>query len=156
MTITYLPRGIRNNNPGNIRHGDKWKGLSQEQTDPSFCQFETPEYGLRALMKVLLTYYWKRNLDTVRKIITRWAPPTENNTESYIKAVAAGININPDDVLRVETTSLLITLAQEIVKHENGLPPGPPWKDPYWYDLEVYVRAAKMAKGLDINKETTK
>ena len=40
-----IPRGIRNHNPGNIRHGDKWQGLSAEQTDSSFCVFDAPEYG---------------------------------------------------------------------------------------------------------------
>ena len=62
-----VARGIRNNNPGNIRHGEKWEGLSDKQTDSSFCIFVSPEYGIRALAKVLLTYYKKYQLNTVKK-----------------------------------------------------------------------------------------
>lgn len=80
------PRGIRNNNPGNIRWGSDWKGLKKDgkQQDPSFCVFETPEYGIRALAKLLQNYQLLYGLNTPRKIINRYAPPTENETVSYI------------------------------------------------------------------------
>lgn len=81
-----LPRGIRNNNPLNIRLGDNWQGLRQEQTDKAFCQFVSMEYGLRAAFVILFNYLKKR-IDTPEKIIKRWAPPTENKTESYIDFV---------------------------------------------------------------------
>ena len=77
-----LPRGIRNNNPLNIRRSkDQWQGLRAQQTDASFCQFETLEYGWRAAFYLLTrTYYHKYRLFTIRAIISKWAPPNENLT----------------------------------------------------------------------------
>ena len=82
-----LPRGLRNNNPLNIRRGkDQWQGLRAQQTDASFCQFESLEYGWRAAFYLLTrTYYHKYRLYTIRKIISKWAPPNENLTETYIQ-----------------------------------------------------------------------
>lgn len=86
-------RGIRNNNPANIRLGCKWKGLAKVQTDREFCKFNTMEWGVRALLVTLRTYVVKHHLHTVREIITRWAPPSDgNNTETYIKFVEKEIN----------------------------------------------------------------
>ena len=81
-----LPRGIRNNNPLNIRRSkDKWKGLRAVQADAQFCQFETLEYGWRAAFYLLTrTYYHKYRLYTIRSIISKWAPPIENKTDAYI------------------------------------------------------------------------
>ena len=84
-----LPRGIRNNNPLNIRRGkDQWQGLRAQQTDASFCQFESLEYGWRAAFYLLTrTYYHKYRLFTIRAIINKWAPPHENLTSTYIENV---------------------------------------------------------------------
>ena len=85
-------RGIRNNNPLNIRHSaDRWQGARKEQTDPSFVQFKTMAYGYRAAWRTLQTYYERFCMQskpfTVRNIIERWAPPSENDTEAYIRTV---------------------------------------------------------------------
>lgn len=89
-------RGIRNNNPGNIRRGSSWKGLVPFLVDPSnnqryydkqFCQFESIEYGVRALIILLRTYFYKHKLHTIEKIILRYAPLSENNSYSYINFV---------------------------------------------------------------------
>lgn len=86
-------RGIRNNNPANIRRGCKWKGLAKTQTDREFCQFVSMSWGIRALLITLRTYVKKHHRHTVREIITRWAPPSDgNNTEAYIKFVEKEIN----------------------------------------------------------------
>ena len=103
------PRGIRNNNPLNIRRsGDNWKGqinvnvngnvnYSYQPLDREFCQFETMAYGWRAAFVILCkTYYGKYKLKTIRALITRWAPPKENNTEAYIRRVTDRIGIGPD------------------------------------------------------------
>lgn len=85
-------RGIRNNNPANIRRGSNWMGLAKTQTDKEFCQFVRMEYGVRALLVTLRTYVKKYNLHTTREIITRWAPPSDgNNTEKYIEFVEKAI-----------------------------------------------------------------
>ena len=83
------PRGIRNCNPLNIRRSkDQWKGLAERQQDAAFCQFKSLEYGWRAAFYLLTrTYYHKYRLYTIRTIIRRWAPPTENDTERYIRNV---------------------------------------------------------------------
>lgn len=87
-----MKRGISNNNPLNIRHSaDQWQGASETQTDKSFVQFNTMAYGYRAAWCILQTYYERfarRNQGfTVRNIISRWAPPKENDTEAYIRTV---------------------------------------------------------------------
>ena len=97
-----LPRGIRNNNPLNIRlSSDRWQGQRPPSTSPegekAFCVFESMAYGWRAAFVILCkTYYGKYKLKTIRALITRWAPPKENNTEAYIRRVTDRIGIGPD------------------------------------------------------------
>ena len=85
------PIGIRNNNPLNIRVGkSKWQGERPLPAPPlgeCFCKFESIEWGLRAAFCLLRTYATKYRLYSVRDIITRWAPPSENDTTSYIRHV---------------------------------------------------------------------
>lgn len=138
------PRGIRLNNPGNIdRNATAWQGMSTLQDDPRFIRFDDPKYGLRALMKILLTYFHKYNLNTVESIISKYAPPVENATDSYINAVASRINVQPKDPIHVE--KYLVPLAQAIVVHENGKCPDPTL--PYWYPETTYREASTMALG---------
>ncbi|WP_423063870.1 hypothetical protein [Candidiatus Paracoxiella cheracis] len=87
MNLNNEARGFRNNNPGNIRHGEPWLGLAEDQTDPDFCQFVSVEYGIRAIFKILEIYREKYHLTTIDDIISRWAPPTENDTRSYIDTI---------------------------------------------------------------------
>lgn len=116
-------RGIRNNNPGNIRHGEKWEGLSDKQTDSSFCVFKTPEYGIRAMAKILLNYQKKYGLKTIKQIISRWAPPNENNTQSYVKSVSAAVGVLSDDEISLNNKNIMMSLIKAIIKHENGEQP---------------------------------
>lgn len=121
---SYLPRGLRNNNPGNIRVGDKWRGLAAMQMDREFCQFTTCEYGIRAMAVILRnTYYRKRGRDTVALIIRAWAPPSENNTLTYQSAVAKELGVSMDEVINLERDLTLTTLIAAIIKHENGIQP---------------------------------
>ena len=113
-------RGIRNKNPGNLDKGDAWQGLDPEGKDPRFCVFKEMKYGIRALIKTLITYTTKRGCKTVRDIINRWAPSNENNTQAYIESVAKAINKEPDEVLDFSNTSLYLEIAKAIAKHENG------------------------------------
>ena len=98
-----IPRGIRNNNPLNVRRSkDKWQGLRAVQTDAEFCQFETMAYGWRAAFVLLTrTYYHTYRLYTIRAIISRWAPPNENNTKRYIENVSRLTGITPDEPLGI-------------------------------------------------------
>lgn len=115
------PRGIRNNNPGNIRHGDSWQGMKSVQTDPDFVQFVAPEFGIRALAIVLKNYSAKHGINTVAGIIDRWAPPSENDTQSYINAVAEKLGVTPEQPINVRM--FLPQLAEAIIYHENGQQP---------------------------------
>ena len=86
------PRGIRNNNPLNIRHSaDQWQGASEKQTDKCFVQFKSMAYGYRAAWKTLQSYYNRFCIQgkpfTIKNVIGRWAPPKENDTEAYVHSV---------------------------------------------------------------------
>lgn len=91
--MAKVPRGFRNNNPLNIRKGSKWKGLSPVQSDKSFCVFTSLRYGIRAGIYCLLVHYNRYNLHTIYDIISRWAPPCENDTWNYCKLVALQMRI---------------------------------------------------------------
>ncbi|EHL2774370.1 structural protein [Salmonella enterica subsp. enterica serovar Hvittingfoss] len=132
------PRGIRNNNPGNIRWGDDWKGLvpRSQRTDKDFCQFITPEYGIRAMIVILRNYQRKHGLNTITGIINRWAPTNENNTQAYIDSVAKTTGVTPDQFVHTDDSRFMMKLLQAIIRHENG-------EQPYGFD--VLVRAAELA-----------
>lgn len=119
---TNLPRGIRNNNPMNLRDTSTvWNGETDQNLDSSFEEFESPEFGIRAGAKVLLIYERKYGLDTVEKILNRFAPSSENNTESYINHVSKAIGFAPNESFNVRDN--LTPLIKAIIKHENGFNP---------------------------------
>jgi hypothetical protein len=120
-----MSRGINNHNPGNIRHGDNWQGLRDIQTDKEFCQFIAPEWGIRAIIKIIRNYERNYGLNTVRQIITRWAPPNENNTESYIAYVCQQVGVNNSAVINVDSAVTMIKLVAAIIQMENGKQPYP-------------------------------
>ena len=119
-----LPRGIRNNNPLNIRRGkDRWQGMRAVQTDAQFCQFESLEWGWRAAFWLLTRYFHQYGLDTIRGIINRWAPPNENNTRAYISNVARLTGIGADEPLGPpnEKPGRWIALGMAMAIQENGI-----------------------------------
>ena len=119
-----LPRGIRNNNPLNIRRSkDKWKGLRAVQNDACFCQFETLEWGWRAAFYLLTrTYYHTYRLYTIRAIISKWAPPMENKTEVYIANVSRLTGIAPDEPIGIpsDKPARWIAIGRAMAIQENG------------------------------------
>lgn len=119
------PRGIRNNNPGNIRWGQNWQGLKEngKEQDSSFCVFKSPEYGIRALAKLLQNYQRIHGLNTPRKIISRYAPPNENQTQAYIQSVATQLGIQPDSAVDLTHDGTLIVFIKAIIRFENGIQP---------------------------------
>jgi len=136
-----IPRGIRNNNPLNVRRSkDKWQGLRAIQADAQFCQFETMEYGWRAAFVLLTrTYYHKYRLYTIRAIISRWAPPNENNTRAYIENVARLTGITPDEPLGIpsEKPARWIALGAAMALQECGAD---------GFDLFAMLRGWTMAR----------
>jgi hypothetical protein len=129
---TRLPRGIRNHNPGNIRRvaSVTWKGQSPAQTDPEFVVFAAPEWGIRAIARILLSYR-RRGVVTVHDIIHRWAPPAgrgpngsySNPTDAYVTAVARHMGIGPNVPIDVTQPDQARALIAEIIRHENGQQP---------------------------------
>lgn len=117
-----LPRGMRNNNPGNIKKNaaNSWKGKIANGTDPVFEQFETFALGTRALVKLLQNYIDRGN-NTVSKIIARWAPAgVDNNpTSSYAAWVAQKSGLGLNTTLKPDKSTLR-RLTQAIADYENG------------------------------------
>lgn len=118
-----LPRGVRNNNPGNIVAGTtRWDG-EIEGADPRYASFASPEAGIRALGRNLLSYQ-AQGVDTVQGIVTRWAPATENpDVQSYVENVAKKLGVNPTEPLNLKDRKVLTTLATAIIEQENGKQP---------------------------------
>ena len=120
MTNSKIPRGIRNNNPLNIRIGNTWLGEVTNPTDNEFEQFVHVSYGLRAGFVLLKRYINRYRLNSIEKIIYRWAPSNENNTHTYIDRVAKSMNIDPDTPLLYEDQDTICALVYEMVYVENG------------------------------------
>lgn len=144
-------RGIRNNNPGNIDFNQYWfnrdpwvgeLGIEGRSTSPRFTTFDTPQHGIRALCKILLTYHHHRKasdgsaIDTVQEIIDRWAPPSENNTDAYVAHVRELLDVESGSPIDVDDPLTLVVLASSIIKHENGQQP---------YSIEQIVTGVRMA-----------
>lgn len=119
-TPKQIPRGIRNNNPLNIRIGNVWLGEEMRPTDPEFEQFVAMEYGLRAAFVLLRRYIRHYHKDTIRAIISTWAPSTENNTEAYIQRVASSMNLDADEPLRYEDEKTMCQLVAAMCLVECG------------------------------------
>jgi hypothetical protein len=116
------PRGIRNNNPGNIdRHSVKWKGMAADQSgDPRFIVFTAPQWGIRAIARILMGD-WREGQNTIASLIEEWAPPTENDTVAYVKAVGKACGVDPYAPCNIP--ELLPKMIPAIIQHENGVQP---------------------------------
>lgn len=120
------PRGIRNNNPGNITAGGFTERRGATGDDGRFARFETPQEGIRAVGDLLDVYERKHGLDTVQGIINRWAPPQENNTGAYVSQVARSLGVSPNEKLDLSDPRVKSGLVSAIIQHENGQNPYPP------------------------------
>lgn len=139
ISDALLPRGIRNNNPGNIEWIEnpekRWLGMIER--DGRYGIFDTPENGLRAIGGELAASV-RKGQRTVRDVISEWAPPTENNTPAYIAAVAKRLDVLADHTIDVRANAEQITRA--IVAHENGAK----WEN--HYTAEQYAAAVRRAR----------
>lgn len=116
-----LPIGIRQNNPGNIRlsRRDKWQESLPPQSGDQFVRFKAPQFGIRAMVKILIKYD-QRGINTIRGVISTWAPPTENNTEAYVQDVATRMGMDPDDWIDLDTYEIALPLVNAMIAHENS------------------------------------
>lgn len=120
MKKNELPRGLRNNNPGNIRrNGDVFQGEVNPSRDKEFKQFKSMAHGYRAVFKILSNYYRNYKLDTIRKMISRWAPENENNTAAYVSLVCSYSGIGPDDLISFDREQM-IRIVAGMSRVENG------------------------------------
>ena len=122
--LMSVARGIRNNNPGNIDYNpvNNWQGqLKVDKTiEPRFCRFDTPENGIRALGKLLQTYQRKHGLKTVRAIINRWAPSSENDTKAYVHSVEFYTGTKEGTEINLKDQKTLKGMIKAIIRHENS------------------------------------
>ena len=117
------PRGIRNNNPGNIVQGSTaWQG-QVTGNDPRFVSFDSPEAGIRAMGRTLLTYQDAHGLNTVGGIISRWAPATENDTSSYAARVSQALGVQPNQQIDLHDPATLNKITKAMIGVENGKQP---------------------------------
>ena len=128
--------GGKLNNPGNIRYASKVKWEGQTGKGGGFSKFANPEYGARAIFKLLKTYSEKYHLNTIRGIISKFAPPHENNTSTYIQEITDAMNrrpfgvvadmrdpkkkFTPDTVLDMTNSLTQMALIKSIIKKEIG------------------------------------
>lgn len=113
-------RGERNNNPGNIRFDSRWTWQGQKGADSAgYLIFDTPENGIRAMAKDLLSKY-ARGLDTVAEIIAVYAPPSENPTATYAAKVAADMGVMVNKSLVLTDKATLINMVIAMIRFENG------------------------------------
>ena len=122
-----LPRGIRNNNAGNIRISSiEWRGKKFPNTDGEYEQFIKPADGLYAIFRNLRSYKLKHGITTLRATAERWAPNFENDTSVYIKGLEAATGANANDYFDLAGPDAWKVI-KGIVKNENGTNAGVAW-----------------------------
>lgn len=157
------PRGIRNNNPGNIELGAKWQGLKleMERIDGRFAEFKDPTWGIRALATILITYQDKYHIQSITDIISRWAPNNENDTKAYIANVARMTGFGSMQKLDLHRYEALQPLVEAIIRQENGR--GPLATINTWYSRSTIdtglqragvVKQAAVIGAVPVTKET--
>lgn len=137
-----VPRGIRNFNPGNVKHfpGNRWIGLAPESEwgdEKTFCVFTAPWWGIRVTAYLLRKHYEKRGCDTVRKLIAQYAPKEENDVDAYAGYVAKALGVEPDERLEYLGFRALQKMLPAIVQFENGI-------QPYSWEIEAGILLAQV------------
>lgn len=128
-------RGVRNNNPGNIVYGQFAKDMGATGSDGRFAVFPDAQTGLAAMAENLRQYS-ARGLDTMDKIIRRWAPPSENDTTGYINRAAGMAGVRPGQKLDFNNPAVLSAVMGAITRVENGYNP---------YSLDMQRTAAGVS-----------
>lgn len=121
-------RAVRNNNPGNIERGRTvWRGeivdparmTPEQRKETRFAVFEHPIWGFRAIARTLRTYASHR-INSVAKIIGRWAPAGENDTTAYVRHVCDAVGAEPEQMLDMNDHAVIGAIARAIAVHESG------------------------------------
>ena len=118
-----MSRGLTNCNPGNIRQSKtRYKGERRPSRDSEFKEFESIAYGYRAMFVLLDTYSRRYGLCTIRQMLNRYAPPSENFTEGYIRFVSAKTGIAPDEIINSRAARDMVPIVAAMSQIENGKP----------------------------------
>ena len=129
-----MSRGLRNCNPGNIRRSrTRYEGEVVPSGDSQFKQFESMGYGYRAMFVLLHTYRLRGYGATIEKMISRYAPPSENNTEGYIARVSVGSGIAKDCLLDTLSAEQMIPIVCAMSEVENGVAADRPTVERGWH-----------------------
>lgn len=143
------PRGIRNNNPGNIDYRGQ-AGAELERPGGRFARFSSAYDGLKAMANQLMRYFegktTGKRLQTLNDIISTWAPGNENNTGAYIAQLSKSLGVAPNAVLNLKDPQVMSSLMNGIIHHENGRNP---------YPGELVRAAAGGGTSKSIQQETT-
>ena len=119
-----MSRGIRNCNPGNIRRSKvRYKGEVQPSRDAEFKEFCSMGYGYRAMFVLLDSYRSRYGLCTIRQMLGRYAPPSENFTEGYVRFVSSRTGIAPDEIVNTRAARDMVPIVAAMSQIENGVPP---------------------------------
>lgn len=112
-------RGARNHNPLNIRIGNSWLGEVNHPTESEFEQFVSDKYGLRAGFIILRRYIRRYHKDTIRKIISTWAPACENPTDMYIGYVSHASVVDPDAIIDFDDVDTMVSIVKAMSYYES-------------------------------------
>ena len=124
-----MSRGLRNNNPGNIKDfGIPWRGMQaledrtpEQMSEDTFVVFRAAWWGIRALAILLLNYQRKHGLNTVTDVLGRYAPPSDNNpTSEYALFVAEAMDVLPREVIDLNRYEVMEAMIRAIIRFENG------------------------------------
>lgn len=125
-----LPRGIRNNNPGNIRDFQDWVGEADfydrtpaQVGESEFVVFSRPWYGIRAIVRILQNYQAAYYLTTIGSMLDRYAPKSENDTARYAEFVSAHVGVGPNFPIDINDPEICRKMVEAIIKFENGYNP---------------------------------
>lgn len=135
-----INRAIRNNNPFNMNYTTiDWDGKLERDVsiEPRFERFESPLMGMRAGIINTLTHHLNYGDDTIEKLITRHAPPTENDTESFINFVSKKMNIKPNEKIDLTKDYMLVKYAKAVTLFEGF--------DNYYEGTSLIYDAVEMA-----------
>lgn len=133
------PRGIRNNNPGNLNYVGQAGAIREAGPNGRFAVFQTAEEGLQALAHQLRLYA-QRGINSVRAIISKFAPPSENNTQAYINSVSKGLGVDANASLDLNDPRVVQGLMNAIIHVENG-------KNPYSAEQIAAASAVRSSGG---------
>lgn len=128
-----MSRGLRNNNPGNIRLSTtRYEGEIEHSDDSEFKQFESMPYGYRAMFRLLYVYQTRHGLNTLRGMISRYAPSNENDTNNYIRQVSKWSSLEPDAHITSTNRDTMIPFVAAMSRMENGVPANMPDVEEGW------------------------